>query len=115
MTTKTAKDEKPVKAPNPTGVDENGLVWEDVEVFGTTYRLREITVEESDAAFDASQNPDKTFNARLNQRMQLSAAIVTPPTTVDDMAKWGVKKLVSIIDAFDRLNNLPAADAEGNA
>ena len=109
MTTKTAK------AAPVTGIDENGLAWEDVEVFGTTYRIREITVEESDAAFDASQNPDKTFNARLNQRMQLSAAIVSPPTSVDDMAKWGVKKLVTVIDVFDRLNSLPAADTEGNA
>lgn len=108
MTTKTAK------AAPVTGVDDNGLAWEDVEVFGTTYRIREITVDESDAAYDASQNADKTFNARLNQRMQLSAAIVSPPTTVDDMAKWSVKKLVQIINVFDRLNSLPPADTEGN-
>lgn len=109
MTTKTAK------AAPVTGVDENGLAWEDVGVFGTTYRVREITVEESDTAFDAAQNPNGTFNARLNQRMQLSAAIVSPATTVDDMAKWTTKKLITIIDAFDRLNSLPPADSEGNA
>ena len=115
MTTNAAKDEKPVKAPNPSGVDENGLAWEDVEVFGKTYRVREITVTESDAAWDAAQNPDKTINARLNQRMQLCAAIVSPPTTLDDLGGWGVRKIVTLLDVFDRLNNLPAADTEGNA
>lgn len=107
MTTKTASA--------ATGVDENGLAWKDVEVFGTTYRLREITVEESDAAWDASQNPDKTWNARLNHRMQLAASIVTPPTTVDSIAKWSRKKLAFITQEFDALNDLPPADTEGNA
>lgn len=110
MTTKTAK--------SPTSdVDENGLAWEDVDVFGTIYRLREITVSESDAAYDASQNADKTFNSRLNQRMQLAASIVSPPTSVDDIesGKWGVRKLVILLNAFDRLNSLPPANTEGNA
>jgi hypothetical protein len=107
MTTK-AKDQP------TTGVDDNGLAWEDVVVLGTTYRLREISVEESDVAFDASQNPDKTFNPRLNQRLQLASSIVTPPTTLDEIGKWGIRKLVAMLNAYDRLNSLPAADTEGN-
>jgi hypothetical protein len=97
------------------GIDENGLRWEEADVFGTTYRLREITVEESDVAFDAAQGPDKTFNPRLNQRLQLCSSILSPATTIDDIGKWGVAKLVMLLTAFDRLNTLPAADDEGNA
>jgi len=102
------------KAKPTTGIDDNGLAWEDVEVLGKTYRVREISVEESDAAFDASQNPDKTFNPRLNQRLQLASAIMDPPTTLDEISKWGIRKLVAMLNAFDGLNSLPAADTEGN-
>lgn len=97
-----------------SGIDENGLAWEDVDVFGTAYRLREITVPESDAAFDASLNPDKTFNSRLNQRLALCSSIVSPATNMDEIERWGVRKLMRLLEVFDRLNSLPAADTEGN-
>ena len=106
MTTKTSTPTK--------GVDENGMPWEQLEVFGKTYRLRAISVDESDAAYDASLNPDKTFNSRLNQRMQLTASIESPQTSVDDIGKWSVPKLLMLLRVYDRLNNLPAADTEGN-
>ena len=103
------------KAKPTSGVDDNGLRWEDVPYGDTTYRLREITVDESDAAFDAAQNPDKTFNARLNQRMLLVSSIMSPATALDDIGKWGGLKYLVLLRAFDRLNTLPPADAEGNA
>lgn len=121
MVAKTKPDEtKPDEKPKPLfpaldkGV-ENGMRWEDVDIFGTTYRVRQITVDESDDAYDASQNSDGTFNARLNQRMELCAAIVLPPTAVSDIGSWDTLKLRALIFVFDRINNLPAADPEGNA
>ena len=110
MTTKAVEAEKPV---NKTGVDENGLAWEDVDVFGVTYRLREITVPESDAAWDAAINPDKSFNSRLNQRLSLASSIVSPTTSMDDFEKWGVRKMMKLLDVYERLNSLPPADTEG--
>lgn len=122
MVAKTKPDEKkPDEKPKPlfpalaSGVDENGMRWEDVDIFGTTYRVRRITVDESDEAYDASQNADGTFNARLNQRMELCAAIVSPSTDVSDIGSWDTLKLRALIFVFDRINNLPAADSEGNA
>ena len=119
MVTKTTKvEEKKATEPFPakaSGTDANGLRWEEVPIFGTVYRVREITVQESDDAYDVSLNDDKTFNARLNQRMELVAAIEAPSTSVDDIANWGTLKLRALIYVFDRINNLPPADTEGNA
>jgi hypothetical protein len=119
----TKQDDPAVEAPKTPpdpfpaidkGVDEDGLRWEDVSVFGTTYRVREITVDESDTAFDASQNPDKTFNPRLNQRLELVASVVSPPITIDQIGKWTMVKLRALLYVHDRVNTLPAADAAGN-
>ena len=118
MTTKKADEAPKPKGLFPaiaSGVDENGLRWEDVDIFGTVYRVRQITVDESDAAYDAAQNPDNTFNSRLNQRMELCSAIVAPLTEVGDIGAWNTLKLRALIFVFDRINNLPAADSEGNA
>jgi hypothetical protein len=96
------------------GMTEDGLRWEEVDYNGTTYRIREILVEESDAAWDASQNPGgQTFNARLQSRLELSSTLVSPATTPDDIAKWPRVKLTTLLRVFDRLNTLPPASAEG--
>lgn len=97
-----------------TGTTEDGLPWKIVTVGGERYKLRAITVEESDTAYDASQNPDGTFNARLNSRMELAASIMEPATSVDDFSKWTIGKLVRLLRESERINALPAADAAGN-
>lgn len=102
------------KAILSSGVDDNGLAWQDEDIFGTTFRFREVTVQESDDAYDASLNEDKTFNQRLNQRLLLVSSIVSPKVAVDDIGKWGIRKLIAMLDAYDRINALPAADIEGN-
>ena len=72
-------------------------------------------MDESDAAFDASQNPDKTFNPRLNQRLELASSIVCPKTSLDDIGKMGVVKLRALLFVSQRINSLPPADEAGNA
>lgn len=99
--------------PATTGLTDDGLRWEDVPYNGTTYRLRELLVEEADVAFDASLNQDKTFNGRLNSRLGLCSAIVSPPTTLDEISKWPNVKLGALLAVYDRLNTLPAASDEG--
>lgn len=100
------------------GANEDGLAWEDIYTGGKVpvYRVREILVEEGDTAYDASQNPDgQTMNARLDQRLRLSAAIVTPVTSVDEIGKLGSIRLAALLRSYARLNILPAADDQGNA
>lgn len=96
-----------------TGTTEDGLRWEETEYAGTTYRLREVTVEEMDTAFDAALNPDKTYNGRLQSRVALCSSIITPTTTIDDIGKWPNAKLIALLRAYDKLNVLPPASAEG--
>lgn len=103
------------KAILPSGTDDNGLAWADEDIAGKIHRFREVTVQESDDAYDASLNEDKTFNQRLNQRLLLASSVVSPAISVDDIGKWGVRKLIAMLDAYDRINALPAADVEGNA
>lgn len=119
----TKKVETPVETPAEPdlfpavakGIDEDGLRWEEIILYGTTYRVREITVDESDDAFDASQNPDKTYNPRLNQRLELISSIVSPTVTLDQISKWSTVKLRALLYVHGRINTLPAADASGNA
>jgi len=107
-----------------SGIDESGLRWEEVSVFGTTYRVREITVEEGDTAYDAAVLPPEKnmplgsqsdkFNPRLDSRLRLCSAIVSPPTSIDDIGRWSGAKLAALLYIYDRVNALPAADSEGN-
>lgn len=123
MATKTAPepkaDEKPKDPvyfpPIASGTDDNGLNWEDVSVFGTVYRIRQITTEEDDAAWDAAELPNDRYNNRLLARMQLVASIVSPATTLDDIGRMSKIKVQSLFYVHNRLNSLPPADTEGNA
>ncbi len=102
-------------APEASGTDDNGLAWQEVAWDGVTYRIRQITVDEGDENYDAANN-EKTgrFNGRLNSRLNLASAIVSPPTSIDDMGKWPGAKLVTMLKVWDKLNLLPEADTEGN-
>jgi hypothetical protein len=80
-----------------------------------TYRITRIFVSDSDEAWDACQNEDGTINARLNNRMQLVAAIVDPKTGLDDFEKMTAIDLDALFRAYGRLNILPPADLAGNA
>ena len=92
-----------------------GLHWGEFTYEGVQYRMRQNTVDEGDTNYDACfDEKTQRFNARLNSRLNLSTAIVTPETTVDDMGAWSGVKLVALLRAWDKLNLLPAADTEGN-
>ena len=104
------------KATAPTYVTIDGEEYETTEVTAgsKTYTLRELSVKENDDIEDASQNPDKTFNGRLNLRLCLSASIVSPKTTVDDIGKWPGKRYLILSRAFNSVNSL-SEGAGGNA
>jgi hypothetical protein len=98
------------------GLLDDGRPYHDVYLDeARTYRLTRIWVAESDAAWDASQNEDKTFNPRLNNRLQLAAGIVSPKTSIDDFEKLTAIDLDALFRAYGRLNVLPPADDAGNA
>jgi hypothetical protein len=99
--------------PATTGLTDDGLRWEDVPYNGTTYRVRELLVPEADAAYDAALQPDKTISYRMNSRLGLCSAIISPPTTLDDISTWSNVKLGTLLAAYDRINSLPPASAEG--
>lgn len=101
--------------PATAGLTEDGLHWQETQFEGTTYRLREITVDEADASWDAARNPDNTFNVRLQTRIALCSAIISPPTALDELGKWQNRKLGHLLGIYDELNNLPAASAEGES
>ena len=98
-----------------SGVDENGLRWERVDILGTLATVRELTTQEEDDAFDAAELPDDKINARLQRRLLLASAVVEPKVEVDDIAKWPGLRTRAFMFVMDRINSLPPADAEGNA
>jgi len=118
--TAAAEAEKPSKIFSATGTyteePYKGLRWGELNYEGTTYRLRQVTVDEGDDAYDAAYNEQtQRFNGRLNSRLNLATSIVSPPTSIDDMGKWAGAKLVTLLRAWDELNLLKDADAEGNS
>jgi len=93
-----------------------GLRWGELDVDGDQYRLRQMTVTEGDENYDAAYNErTEKFNGRLNSRLNLAVSIVTPETSIDTMGAWPGTKLVKLLTAWDELNLLKDADAEGNA
>ena len=98
-----------------SGVDADGLRWERVDILGTLATVRELTTQEEDDAFDAAELPDDKINGRLERRLRLCSAIVSPKVTPDDIVGWPGLKTRSLMFVMDRINSLPPADAEGNA
>lgn len=81
-----------------------------VTVKSVAYTVRELSVDENDEIFEASKGPGGIVNDRLNTRLLLAKAIVEPPTTIEDIGRWGGKKYVQILQAFNRMNSLPVAN-----
>lgn len=114
-------EEKPRVAPKMGAVVDRGLLedgrpYDDVFLGeGKTYRMTRITLVEADEAWDGSQNQDGTVNLRLNNRMQLVSSIVSPKTTLDDLATLTAIEVDALFRGYSRLNVLPPADPEGNA
>jgi hypothetical protein len=102
------------KAPK-TYVTIDGEEYETADVvYGDkVYTLRELSVDEQDEIEDSATDKEKVLNGRLNLRLSLQKAIVSPPTGVDDIGKWGGKKYLIMSRAFNKLNSLQP-DAEGN-
>jgi len=79
---------------------------EQVKINGTTYSVRELTVDESDSIDEAAKNPDGTYNGRLSTRLAIAAA-TEPPISVDEIGKLGQTKYTALIRAFNKMNTLP--------
>jgi hypothetical protein len=74
---------------------------------GTTYTMRELSVDEGDDIWDAAQKPDKTVDNRLNSRLLLAKSLVEPVVSVEQVGKWGGRKYVTLMRHFDGLNTVP--------
>jgi hypothetical protein len=74
---------------------------------GVRHTVRELSVDEGDDASEASVQPDKSFNGRLNTRMLLAKALVEPPTSIEQVGKFGNRKYLTILRHFNTLNSLP--------
>jgi hypothetical protein len=76
----------------------------EVTIDGVTYVLRQITVQESDEAFDAARGPDGEIDARLSTRLILAASIESPPTTLDDILQWPFPHYLKVLRHSNELN-----------
>lgn len=95
-----------------------GTITIDDETYGTLtfdvgsqrYTVRELSVDEGDAALAAAKGPDDKVNETINTRMLLATAIVEPATNVGQIGKFGSLKYLKVLQAFNALNTLPVAD-----
>lgn len=110
-----------------TVIDGESYATETFEFDGTMFTLRELSVDEGDDIWEASQEPIDAkdtskglkLNTRLNTRLLISKALLTPQITVDQVGKWGGRKYTAVLRHFNSLNSideenptLPAGSAE---
>lgn len=93
-------------------IDGEKLGTETIEIDGERYTIRELTPDETDDIAEActGPKPDYKWNGRLNTRMLLSKALVTPEIEIERVGKIGSVKYLLILQAFNRMNSLPAAN-----
>ena len=96
--------------PGTIEIDGEALATETFEYAGTLYTVREITVDEGDQIGEATTGPDGKINFQLNTRMSLSKGLVTPPTSIEQIGKFGSRKFGLVLRTFNRLNSLPEAN-----
>lgn len=91
---------------NSIEIDGETYETTSVDYRGAEYVLRELSVTENDDIETAATDKDGKFNGRLNLRLSLATSIVSPPTTADQIGKWGGKKYVLMSRAFNKLNTI---------
>jgi hypothetical protein len=97
-------------APKTVTIDGEEMECEQVEYAGVTYTIRELSVTETDEVDDLAEGQKPAAAARLTTRTALSKAIVEPKVELADIEKWGARKYVALVRAFNRLNSLPLAN-----
>lgn len=96
--------------PGTVQIDDETYLTDTFEFDGTTFTMRELSVDEGDDIWEAAQNPDKTTNNRLNTRMLLAKSVIEPVVTVDQVGKWGGRKYTTMLRHFNRLNSIDEAN-----
>ncbi len=95
-------------------IDGERLATDTFEFDGETYTLRELSTDEGDEIYDASQEPidvkdaakgTKT-NFRTQTRMLLARSITEPSTSPDRIGKWGGRKYTTVLRHFNLLNSI---------
>lgn len=93
-------------------IDGERYATETVEFEGELFTVRELSADEGDDIGEAATGPDGKFNARLNTRLLLSRSLVDPQKTVEQVGKFGGRKYLTILQAFNRMNNLAPKPAD---
>ena len=95
-----------------------------IDISGRVFVLKELSVAENDACWDASKNEDGTYNGRTNIRMMITKSAVDPTISLDQLAKFPNRVYLQLAEAVNELNSIddaetPATDeeesGEGNA
>jgi hypothetical protein len=83
--------------------------YEVVAIKGVEYKVRELTVGESDKIEAASTKQDGTLDGKLSTRLAIEAA-TDPTISADDISSLGQTKYTLLIRAFNKMNTLPEAE-----
>lgn len=87
--------------------------FEVVKIKDIEYKVRELTVGETDNIEEAAKKPDGTTDWKLNTRLAVSAA-TDPSIGVDGISSLGQTKYTLLIRAFNKMNTLPETGASPN-
>lgn len=92
-------------------IDGESYATKTLDVVGIRHTIRELSVDEGSEVLEMARQPNQSINEILNIRGLLAKAIIEPAYTIDRVGKFGSRKYLLLLRAFNELNNLPEDNA----
>lgn len=75
-----------------------------VDLGGTEYKLRELSVKENDVCVAAARQPDGTFDGRIMMRFMVLKSVIDPKITDTDISALPQRLYLRLCDIVSDLN-----------
>jgi hypothetical protein len=96
------------------GLFDFTFIEREMQLFGKTFKFRELSVAENDACIDAARMDDGNINGRINMRMMIAKSSVDPKITVDDIARLPNRIYLQLAEFVNDVNSIDDALIEPN-
>lgn len=85
----------------------------EVEIGGTKFVVRELSVQENDDCIEAARKEDGQVDGRIMMRLMVTKSVVSPELNADLISKLPSRIYVKIAEAVNDVNSGEESD-EGN-
>lgn len=93
--------------PGTVEIDGETYATSTIDVQGVRHTVRELSVDEGAEVLEMARQPGGEINETINIRGLLAKAITEPHYTIERVGKFGSRKYLTVLRAFNVLNSLP--------